>query len=377
MRVLRLRRSLFVYMTALICATCAGPVSKLPPLSKEAIETERRQEQTAQLRDYYDQLRRVDTVAFGIRTANATDCKEWISAQIGLYAITPQSMPHKFRSFSAEALNLTWVRPTAISVADNSPAAQAGIVKGDEIIALNGELIPLTQPAGWMGAWLKANGVKPVRVDLRHDGTDRTVTVKPVMGCAIPIDYVTADEVNAFTDDSKITISSAIVTLAQTDAELALIIGHELAHANLGHMNKTRINTFLGLASGAMIDLGILAGGVPTGGIFAKQFANAGARAYSVGFEREADYVGAYYAARAGYDLKGAEDIWRNLGRTHPDSIRLASTHPTTPERFLQLQQVEAEIAEKQRHHEPLVPNLKITDTPGEASQSVEWAKAP
>jgi hypothetical protein len=47
------------------------------------------------------------------------------------------------------------------------------------------------------------------------------------------------------------------------------------------------------------------------------------------------------------------------VGQAHPDAIRLATTHPTTPERFLQLQQVEAEIADKERRHLPLIPDLK------------------
>jgi predicted Zn-dependent protease len=110
-----------------------------------------------------------------------------------------------------------------------------------------------------------------------------------------------------------------------------------------------------------MVDIGFLASGISTGGAFTKEFTIAGARAYSVGFEREADYVGAYYAARAGYDLKGAEEIWWTMGQTHPDDIRLATTHPTSPERYLQLKQVEAEIAYKESHHEPLVPDLKTT----------------
>jgi hypothetical protein len=328
-------------------------------LSKDAIEAERRRQQIAQLRDYYAQLHRVDTVAFRIRTANVAFCKDWISAQIGLHAVTPQSLPRKYRSFSAEALNLAWVRPTAVSVVDGSPAAQAGIVKGDEIIALNGELIPVTGTAGWMGGWLKANGVKPVRVDLRHDGADRTATLTPVMGCAIPIDYIVSDVANAAASDSKIVINSGIMALTRTDAQLAMIIGHELAHANLGHNNKTRLNTFLGLAGGAMVDIGFLTGGISTGGAFTRQFGIVGAQAYSVGFEREADYVGAYYVARAGYDLKGAEEVWWAVGQAHPDAIRLATTHPTTPERFLQLQQVEAGIADKERRHLPLVPDLK------------------
>jgi beta-barrel assembly-enhancing protease len=358
----RLRRWSVVIGSMLVCAACAGPVSRLPELPKDEVEAEHRLEQIAQIRDYYAQLRQVDTVAFGIRTANKADCKDWVSAQIGLYAVTPQSLPHKYRSFVREALDLTWARPTVISVVEGSPAAQAGIVKGDEIIALNGELIPVTGTVGWMAGWLKHNGVAPVRVNLRNNSIDRTVTVTPVMGCAIPIAYVIADEVNAETDGRKIIISSSITRMARTEAQLALVVGHELAHANLGHIQKQRLNSVLGFVGGAVVDTSFLAGGISTGGVFTREFQKAGARVYSVAFEREADYVGAYYAARAGYDLAGAEEVWRSLSLLSPDSIRFGKTHPTTPVRFVQMQKVAAEIADKQRRHLPLEPELRFAN---------------
>lgn len=334
-------------------------MSRLPQLPKSEVDAERRTEQVAQIREYFAQLHRVDTAAFRIRTANRADCKERVSAQIGLYAATPQSLPRKYKTFASEALHLTWARPTVISVVDGSPAAQAGIANSDEITALNGELIPVTETSGWMGAWLKKNGEKPVRVELRHDGADRTATVTPVMACAIPIEYVTADEANAYTDGKKIVINSSILQVARSEAQLALVIGHELAHANLGHIEKKKVNALLGKVGGAMVDAGLLLGGMPTGFTFMKHFELAGANAYSVGFEREADYVGAYYAARAGYDLAGTEEVWRAMGQTHPDSIRFAKTHPSTPERFVQMQKVAAEIADKESRHLPLMPELK------------------
>jgi beta-barrel assembly-enhancing protease len=58
-----------------------------------------------------------------------------------------------------------------------------------------------------------------------------TVSVTPVTGCSIPIQYVTSDEVNAFTDDERIVIYSGIAALAKTDAQLAIIISHDLAHS--------------------------------------------------------------------------------------------------------------------------------------------------
>ena len=50
-------------------------------------------------------------------------------------------------------------------------------------------------------------------------------------------------------------------------------------------------------------------------------YARGGRTAFNVAFEREADYVGAYYAARAGYDLAGAEEFWRALSLENPDNL--------------------------------------------------------
>lgn len=351
-----------------LCAACAGPVSQLPPLPKDAVAAEQRRQQIAQIRKYYGELHRIDTIAFRIRTANRADCEPSVSPQIGLHAVTPRSLPRRYQSYSSEALNLTWVRPTAISVVEGSPAAQAGIVAGDEIIALDGELIPVTGTAGWMARWLRQHGTEPVQVNVRRDGVDRVVTVTPVLGCAIPIYYITTDEANAFTDGRKIVIHSGMAALTKTDAQLATIIGHELAHANLGHLDKRQFNSLLGAAGGFVIDAALASATIGTGGAFRRELEKAGALAFSVEFEREADYVGAYYAARAGYDVAGTEELWYAMGQSHPDNIRFAVTHPTTPMRFVQMQKVAAEIADKQRRNLPLVPELKFTKAEGEAT---------
>src|SRR5262245_17373921 len=44
-----------------------------------------------------------------------------------------------------------------------------------------------------------------------------------------------------------------------------------------------------------------------------------------------------------------------------PTAFRLATTHPVTPVRFVQIQKVVAEIADKQRRSKPLTPELRVT----------------
>jgi hypothetical protein len=345
-----------------LCSACAGPSSNLPILAPEDVAAERRKQQIAQLQDYYAQLSRVDNVGFRLRVANRTDCRDYVSAQIGLLAGTVRSLPRRYQSFSAEALNLSWTRATTISVADTSPAAAAGIRVGDQILAFNGEPVPANGTAGWMGGFLKFNGERPVEVTIRRDGVEQTRTVYPVVACAIPINLVTASESNAGTDGKKIVIQSGMLRVTRTDSELAVIIGHELAHANLGHRDKKWHNALLGAFGGAAVDSAFLLGGIYTGGIFSDHFAQVGAQVYSVGFEREADYVGAYYATRAGYDIAGAENVWRAISQEDPRSIAFAGTHPTTPERFILLQRVTAEIADKKRRHLSLVPEMRVSE---------------
>ena len=352
----------FFVAASLLCSAC-GPISKLPPLPSNEVEAERRKQQIDQIRDYFAQLRRLHNVGFRLRVAKREDCKNWAWAQIGLDAGTVPSLPRKYRSFTHEALSVSWTQATVLSVADSSPAAAAGIKPGDHLLTFNNEPVPRSNTAGWIGGFVRNNGEQPIQILVRRDGVDEVHTVTPVKACAIPIELVTDSTLNAFTTSDKIVIHSSILRISHTDAQLALVVGHELAHANLGHLHKQRANQVLGWASGAAIDVGIMLGGISTGGAFTREFTRAGERAFSVDFEREADYVGAYYAARAGYELAGAEEVWRAFSLEHPDSIRTVMTHPVTPVRFVQIQKVAAEIADKQRRNAPLIPELKIIQT--------------
>lgn len=91
----RRRRWSIEYAALSLCAACAGPSANFPALPADDVAAERLRQEIAQMRDYYAQLHRLDTVAFRIRTANRADCKESVSGHIGLLAVTPQSLPRK------------------------------------------------------------------------------------------------------------------------------------------------------------------------------------------------------------------------------------------------------------------------------------------
>ena len=342
------------------------PVSRLPELPAQALAAEEHSENVTLAHTYHTRLARIDNVAFRIRVANRQFC-QIVAAQIGLRVATVRSLPKKYRYFSGEALNIDLTVPSVIAVADRSPAFTAGIKRGDQVLALDGKPVPAENAQHWIDAYLKSNGMTPVTVNLRRGGADMALTVSPVMGCAMPIQVGSKDAArsrskgaaNDRSTSDKIVISSAAVASAKTDDQLAIVIGHELAHANLGHVQMRVQNTWLGKLGGAAIDGGFLLGGIYTRGAFRRHFGKVGAKAYAVAFEREADYVGAYYAARAGYDVSHAAEIWRALRGTS-----FASNHPVSPARFIQMREVAKEIAEKKQRHLPLLPELKENAAP-------------
>lgn len=84
----------------------------------------------------------------------------------------------------------------------------------------------------------------------------------------------------------------------------------------------------------------------------------------------EADYVGLYYAARAGYDPFVAEGLWRRMGMMDPKSITFARTHPATAERAVSMRQTATEINNKRALGLPLIPALKEPDATASTSMT-------
>jgi predicted Zn-dependent protease len=106
--------------------------------------------------------------------------------------------------------------------------------------------------------------------------------------------------------------------------------------------------------------------GINTGGSLSEATANA----LADDFESEADYLGSYMMARAGYDPEIALKFWQILALTLPDIGIDPETysHPFDAERLNALRKAEREIREKQEAGSPLIPEQKPRVA---ASQSV------
>lgn len=164
---------------------------------------------------------------------------------------------------------------------------------------------------------------------------------------------------NAYASGEEIIITKgALEELKDDKDKLASIIGHELAHNTLGHSHSKKKNRFLGLILGAIIDFNNDRDPFDKD-IMSNQLFIAGHNMFSQEFEKEADYLGTYYMARAGYNYHRAKTIWKTLTIHNPNSLYLATTHPTNGERYTIIDKTAEEIDNKKAFEMEITPNWR------------------
>lgn len=179
-----------------------------------------------------------------------------------------------------------------------------------------------------------------------------------------------ADVVNAYADGKSIFITSGMVKFTRNDDELAFILAHETAHNVMQHLRGLEQNALAGMIAGMVADVAMASVGGGAGSTFTQAGGKIATQAYSPEYEAEADYIGLYLAARAGYNIAYAPDMWRRMSLDNPDSIYLTTTHPSNAARYIVMRKTVAEIEQKQRNNLPLVPEFKKVATVDTQPQS-------
>lgn len=347
---------LFACLLAL--AGCAGPTTRPAHLDPAAVALEAERQRDIALKDRLELQSRLSRVAWPILRAGTPLCEQRVRWMSGAVFVTRGDLPAEEAEAAARLLGIG-ERLGVLVVVDGSPAARAGLEPGDELVSFNGTDLAGGNPSGrrFAESLEKAlEGGQPASFGLRRNGAPLTVTVAPEQLCDYPAVVVDGAEVNAYADGEAIYFTRGMTRFAARDEELALIVGHELAHNVMGHIDAKRLNAGIGL----LFDLLAAAGGVNTQGAFS----NLGAMAYSKDFEEEADYVGLYLTALAGVDVTDAADFWRKMATLSPEGIESAygSTHPSHPERFLHIEQSVAEVNTKRAAGLSLVPEARPDD---------------
>lgn len=167
------------------------------------------------------------------------------------------------------------------------------------------------------------------------------------------------DDINSQADGKNIIIFTGMMRFIESDDELAVVMAHEFAHNLMGHVSAQNKNATFGKILGLAADAFADSQGINMGGEMAKAGAEIATLTYSVDFEKEADYIGIYVMAKAGYDINQAAKLWRRMSIEDPDGIYNSSTHPSNAARFVALQKTIHEINYKRKRHFPLLPDFK------------------
>ncbi|PXA04241.1 peptidase M48 family protein [Coraliomargarita sinensis] len=153
------------------------------------------------------------------------------------------------------------------------------------------------------------------------------------------------DQINAFAmPGGKVAVYSGLFKVVQSEADLAIVMGHEIAHVVAGH-SAERVSQQM-LAAGGALALQIGANQAELSSS-EKQILMAayGAGAtvgvmlpYSRLHESEADEIGLIYAAKAGYDPRAAIPFWQRMeAQKQISPPELLSTHPSDSTRMRKL----------------------------------------
>ncbi len=168
----------------------------------------------------------------------------------------------------------------------------------------------------------------------RHSDTKIPLTIK----------VLDSDEPNAFTlPGGYIFVNTGLLRMADTEAELAGAMAHEIAHVAARHGTRQATQGQVAqLTAIPLIFLGGWVGGLCMGAAEAS-IVPASSLAIQRGFESEADLLGLQYLYKSGYDPLGMVDIFEKTfvfaERKHARLLaRLASTHPTPGDRLVTVQ---------------------------------------
>ncbi len=153
-------------------------------------------------------------------------------------------------------------------------------------------------------------------------------------------------DVNAFClPGGKVAFWEGIMPVAQDDAGVAVVMGHEVAHALARHGAER-----MSQSMGAQIVGQVLGAGV---GMVNPAYTEAFSQAYGLGVnvavilpwgraqESEADQIGLILMAKAGYDPSAAVGFWERMAKVKQGGSpsEFLSTHPSDDTRIAQIKQ--------------------------------------
>ncbi|WP_028908839.1 M48 family metallopeptidase [Prevotella sp. AGR2160] len=173
----------------------------------------------------------------------------------------------------------------------------------------------------------------------------------------------------------KIVVYEGLLPITQNETSLAIVLGHEIAHAVAKHSAEQ-------MTKAQNQNIGIQLGGALLGAVAGSDVANVAANVASNGFqllnlkysrqdELEADHMGLIFAAMAGYDPQQAIPFWKRMAGnsgngssgsyTGASTSDFLSTHPSDAKRIAALEQEMPEALKYYKQSSKAVTTKKTT----------------
>ena len=264
---------------------------------------------------------RVAAIGYRLSLANRALCPRLLAPQAGFVLHSIEQYETADREAAARTFGIG-SHVGVMAVVAGSPAHRSGLMPDDQLVSVNGRELDLPVPApDAVTTRAPVESAQRILTDemakgavvLRVSGTggNREVRFTADSGCPSRVELATGPEINAWADGQRAVISEGIVLRCASDGDLALVIGHELAHNFLHHSQRM---------AGASADRRLRLTG--SGSAAMRQM------------EEQADRLAVQMAGAAGYDLSDvvpflaalldAEDFGPATGTHPPRGRRLA-----------------------------------------------------
>jgi predicted Zn-dependent protease len=176
----------------------------------------------------------------------------------------------------------------------------------------------------------------------------------PFAGYNWEINLIEDKQVNAFAmPGGKVVVYTGILPVAQTEAGLAAVMGHEIAHVFAGHGEERMSQGLLTQLGGVALSTALQKQPEQTKNLFMSAYGLGSQIGILLPFSRlhetEADRLGLIFMAMAGYNPNESVEFWKRMAAAKGDQAappEFLSTHPADETRIKKLQELIPEAME-------------------------------
>lgn len=263
---------------------------------------------------YFDAVRAVDArmaaIGYRLATANAPLCDALAPTPgLAIHAIAQYAPGERAGARAA----FGFAAPVAVeAVVPGSPAASAGVLPDDGLLAVAGDPVTAAIPPAAsaeprdqaLAAIARQPSDRPLALTLLRGERPVRVTLAASPGCRSGFEVLLGPGLQASSDGRIVQVSVRFFERYR-DEEVAAVIAHELAHTILRHADRLEA---AGVKRGLLAEVG------RNGRLFRRT-------------EDEADLLGAHLLRNAGYDPQVAVRFWRDHGGEVDRGLFRARTH--------------------------------------------------